>query len=255
MNRFTFTAQELFCMALLANKHKMYGIPDKFGADRRVEIQTTLDSLLQSDIATMDMDGRMMLEEVYHEIVEFVCDCHECITINNQQKDECSSSIVWKRDDRFLMAEAIGSQYMLSFADPIMVQSLFAALIAQEKIRTQFTETIVPQIVLTKAQRMCSGGKTEDAVHLLRQHGADEGVALAVADGLSQKARYVGVLHMRPTAETCKKIECSYLLSRGMCLRLGQTVRNLRSCVVFTEVEPVTLNQAVMNIAEKFLKE
>ena len=61
MKQSSFTATELYGMAYLMKKQKMYGIPNAMGTDRNIALQTVLDGLVSQGIANMDMDGLQVL--------------------------------------------------------------------------------------------------------------------------------------------------------------------------------------------------
>lgn len=255
MKQFAFTAQDLFCMAYLAQKSKMYGVPNVFGKNSQVQIQNTMDELMEKQIAVMDMDGSLKLSTDYLETMDFVCSCTQCVTVNLQHARKHISYIFWRRGNRYLMAEVINHKYILSVVDYTMVQTIFDMLTIHEKLCAQATETVVPQIALQKAQRSCANDQWDDAVRILRQHGAEEQIAMAIVEGLSGGARLVRILSITPTPEEWDKTEFTYLWSRGICIKMQQTVQNLRTCVVFTGVEAAAANQAIKDILTKFLRQ
>ena len=115
-------------------------------------------------------------------------------------------------------------------------------------------ETVIPQIALTKAKRYAIKEKTEEALRILKQNGADNRTAAVLYDGLREKAQYLGLLLMDMSSGTCEKTEKAWLNGRGVIYSMGKTVVNLRNCTVFTEVEREAVSQDIEKLAAAFFR-
>lgn len=256
MIQYGFTARELFCMAYLTQKKKMYGIPDQMGTDRQAMMQSVIDSLIDKQIAVMDMDGHVSLADEYCELISFVSDCRKCLTINIQKEDQTTQSVIlWKYNGRYLMAEAIGERYVMSAVDQSMIRAMTPSVIPKREYSDQTAEAVIPRIELVKAKRFCQSGKQEDAIRVLRQNGADERLASAIAEGLSERAYYLGILYMDVKQDECAKMESAFLSNQDVLLQLSQTIVNFRTCAVFSEVTSESMQNAIAQTIENFLNE
>lgn len=259
MKQQSFTAQELFCMARLSGKRVIYGIPDGFALvpqeELQGEVQRVTDSLCDKGIATMDFDGKITVSEEYSELLRSCCDCGKCLTVNLKKKDGTEENdIFWILDGVFLMAEVIGERYVFSSTDTSFVKELFFGIDFPAGDSSHASETVILLRKLTEAKRACTQGKTDDATRILRQNGADERLACVIADGLCEKAGYVGLLLMENSGGNCKKTERYFLHSRGLILALSQTVVNLRTCCSFKEQGGDVAGAEVSALLDAFLR-
>ena len=241
-------------MAILANQEKLYGIPDVFGKDREMQVQNAMDSLLENQIASMDMDGNIMMAESYHALMDLVCSCEECITIHYQNQGQRQGYLLWKKVGRILLAEAIGGKFLFSWPDRTVVQSVFDALLVDRTYVERGRSVVIPRIVLQKVQRMCLEAQTEEALRVLRQNGAPVAIAWAIAEEYLGKVCSYKLVYMQPGRRDAETVQLACIASAELCLRVSQTVQNLRTCMAFGETDPAGVNQDVQNIARAFLE-
>lgn len=256
MKKQQFSAQELYCIAYLAKKKKMYGIPAAFGNDRRAEMQDTIDDLLKQQIAEMDIDGKIRLNEAYKHTADIISDCDKCITVNTQNEDGTSNNyIFWRCSSDYFMAEVLDYHYVISQIGAEFISSIFDGLAFTFQNEEQGRQCVLPQLILTKAKRLCMDGRQDDAVRLLRQNGASEEIALVITQGLCEKARYVATLLMEIQDGVCQKKSEAFLGAKGITLSLKQTVEDYRTCCAFNEVPRDDANKAIREAVGAFLCE
>lgn len=258
MKRMRFTAQELYVMAAIAGKDKMFGIPDGFSGISEEELpairQQVFDSLLDEGVIRMNFEGRYSVSEQYSAMIMIYCDCTKCLTINRQSADgDTENMIYWQYNGDFFAAEVDGNYYFLRKSSPAEVGQLSVYGFGSYTMDIQNGETIVPQIALKKAKRSIEEKDIENATRILKQNGADERVAAIVLDGLQEKAHYLRLLFIDTIDAGGKEIEKSWLSSRRVIISLRQAVVNYRSCVCFSEVTKKTVEQDVHGILENFL--
>lgn len=259
MVRQSYTAKELFCMAYIQNKQKMYGIPDGFGAMPRemriAEIQRISDGLTDEGIIEMDMDGSVELNESCKAMLDYICECDMCLTLNVQKSPNgLQSYMFWQHNSSYMMAEVIGDRYLLSTADAFTIRGLVEQAWDNDKESSIPDKIIVPQLALVKAKRRIGEEKTEDAFRILRQNGADEKAAQIILSGLSEKAGYLGVLLMDNHTGECKKQEYCYLFDNDVIFALSQQVLNFRTCAVFSGVDSKAVQETLTSAVDNFLK-
>ena len=258
MNRMKFSAQELYVLAAAAKKEKMYGLPDGFSwmpeEEMPVAHRQIADALLDEGVLVMDFDGKTSVAAEYVEMVNVYCDCSKCLTLNRQKENGVSEDkIFWQYNERMYCAEAQEDDYVFHTVSGPEIQ----ADLAQEKwtsVGAAGMETVIPQIALTKAKRYAIKEKTEEALRILKQNGADNRTAAVLYDGLREKAQYLGLLLMDMSSGTCEKTEKAWLNGRGVIYSMGKTVVNLRTCTVFTEVEREAVSQDIEKLAAAFFR-
>ena len=258
MRQSSFSAQELICMAGLCEKKTIYGIPDGFAAvyeeDMPAAFQQVNDSLIKSRIAEMNFDGKVILHDEYRELIHVCCDCEKCLTVNIQRADRTAADyIFWQTERSLHMAEAVGNQYVFSRTDAAMIRMLTAEYSFSGNGAAESLELVIPQTELLKAKRQARGGNHDGAVRILRQNGADERLSHIIAEGLDEKAVYIGILYMDNRESSCRQTEIAYLNSQGAVFQLGQTVMNFRTCAVFREVDGADARQALSDLIDQFL--
>lgn len=257
MIQHSFTAQELFCMVLLSNKKYMYGIPNAFDDlpidERRAQVQIVTNSLSDTGIAIMNFDGNTELSPEYDEIVSFISDCDKCLTVNIQKGIHLSECyIFWRLGNRYLMAEATGSRYILSSTSSALIYGLLERVWFCSTSCHEEAKISVPQVVLAKAKRLCLSGKSDEAFRVLRQNGADEATVVAIIDGLEEKADCLNFsLIDNYTQEVAEQ---TFLVSRGQSFELGQAVVNMRTCATLKYIEGKASQDALSRVADIFLK-
>ncbi len=257
MKQASFTAKELFGMAYLAKKEKMYGVPDVLGAERNVALQTVIDELVSQKIADINIDGQIALRPEYFSTVNTYCDCQKCMTVNARTEDgtECSY-IFWLKDTEYALAEVVDNLYVFTSTDPDMIKALISQLLCSDQAQKLTPMVVIPQLELVKAKRACVKGDYEETTRIIRQCGASPDVSNAIVSGLQGNAYYLGLLYMNmdmPTGE-CQKQDLSYVCNDGLLLSLGQTVANLRTCATFTPINCEDMHDAVKALMHRFLE-
>ena len=255
MKQSAFTAQELFCMAYLMRKPKMFGIPNVMGKEPEKTLQSVIDNLITQQIAAMDMDGRVSLCEEYRALVDAISDCKKCLTINVQRENRNTQNMIfWLYNGQGMMAEVIGERYIFSAADEVMVRALVDGVLDSNACNKQVADTVIPHIQMVKAKRHCQNGELEAAIRLLRQNGADDEIACVLVDGLLEKANYLGALLMDMRSGECVKTKKAYLSSGGVLLTLNETVINLRSCIAFSGITTDDMRCEMKALVDSFLE-
>lgn len=253
MRQSSFTAKELYGMAYLAKKQKMYGVPDAMGADRKAELQTVLDGLVSQGIADMDMDGKITLRADYFPTVSYYCDCEKCLTVNVRKEDSTEQSVIfWLHNDGGVMAEVMDDRYVFSAVDMDTVKAMVNGLLCTDSTKELTAPVVIPQLDIVKAKRACLRGNYAEAVRMMRQSGADSRISNAIVSGLQGHAYYLGLLYMDMQTGTCRKKDLSFLYSDGMILSLGQTVANLRTCATFTTITREDMHDTVRSFVNEF---
>lgn len=256
MKKQQFSAQELYCIAYLAGKKKMYGISIVFGDKRNKKIQDVIDDLVKQQIAEMDIDGKARLNEAYKPIADIISGCDKCITINVQHESGAANDYVfWRCSSDYFMAEVLDHRYVISQISAEFISSIFDGLTLTSQNEGQTRQCIVPQLVLAKAKRLCISGQQDDAVRLLRQNGASEETAEVITKWLCERAHYVGILLMEIQNSVCQKRGNVFLSANGMSLALSQSVENYRTCITFNEIARDDVNKTIRQAADAFLYE
>lgn len=256
MIRMSFTAQELYCMAIIQNKKTMYGIPDVMSGAPRGMIHEIINVMLTHHLAQMDLDGNTSLQEPYAELMEFCCDCERCLTIDLRKSGSKTQSVIlWKRDGRYLFAQWVRERFVFSEMNEMMVRALAELVLPGEYGLGELPEVMIPNNQLQQSKRMCSRDNTADAIRLLRQNGATEEAAWVIADGLGEEAYALNMTLLDMTRGECEKTEAAYLASRGHLLALDKAVANQRTCTVFRPADTPRMRQTVQQLTARFLKE
>ena len=257
--RYRFTAQELFAMAYISRKQKMYGIPDCFAglqqAERQLAIQLACDQLSKDSIMQMNADGQYVLNCEYDLLLSFVCDCSRCLTVAIQKGPGSGVNLIfWKKDGQFLQAEAIGNRYFFSLPEPFLIAGCYKDVL-KGGLECNGIPVEIPQIVLTKAKRLCGDRKLDEALRILRQNGANETEAAVIMQGLEEKACYIGMLLMKVDHGVCHIEEHAFLSSRNIVMELSHTVSNFRTCARFTPASVSQAESALATVVQKFLND
>lgn len=255
MMQMAFTAQELYCMAYLRGKHKMYGIPNVMAANREKQIQEAISSLLAQQLATMDVDGNTSINEDYHTLVDHYCDCQKCLAVTLQRENHKQSLIFWKYDDQYMMAEVVGVRYVFSSVDETMVRDLLNGVLYCQDICCNIPEAIVPQIQLKKARRLCCNENIDEAIRLLRQNGVGEDMAGLIVDVLQEQAYCLGLIYMDMQSSPPSKTEKMFLAGNNILLSVGTTEVNLRSCAIFQSISLPKMRADLSQIISSFIEE
>jgi len=258
MKRMRFTAQELYVMAVAAGKQRMYGVPNGFEWVPEEEYQAVrqqvVDTLLDDDVLTMDFDGKLSLSSAYEELVNALCECGKCLTVNRQRADGSYEDLIFLQyGDLLLRAEVTETDYLFREtsnleAEADLQQETWSAASGKG------SQTVIPQLALTKAKRRLKENGEEEALRLLRQNGADDRIAAVLLDGLEEKAQYLRLLLMDMSSGTCSKTERAWLNSRGILLALSSAVVSFRTCTVFAEVDAADVAGELQELTGAFFK-
>lgn len=259
MTRWRFTAREVVCIAVLCGKEKLYGIPDPFASipqeKRFSAMQSTMNDLLDEQILEMNFAGAVSVREESFWLSEFVCNCESCMTVTLRSSALGEqNSILWKKGDKLLMAEAEEGQYQFSFADASFVRSLVRSISFGCAAAVPLQETVIPRVALRRAKRFFSKGRTEDALRLLRQNGAGGSAVSAVADGITGELRYTLVRLVEVCGKEHTQREVSYLSGKNIVLALEEQWLNLTACVKFISVDSAEPASILAAWTEDFLQ-
>ena len=153
MKQASFTAKELFGMAYLAKKEKMYGVPDVLGAERNVALQTVIDELVSQKIADINIDGQIALRPEYFTTVNTYCDCERCMTVNARTENGTEHSyIFWLKDAEYAMAEVVDDRYVFTSTDTDLINALIDQLLCSTQAKELTPVVVIPQLELVKAK-------------------------------------------------------------------------------------------------------
>ncbi len=254
MKQASFTAKELFGMAYLAKKKKMYGIPDALGTERNVALRAVIDNLVSQKIADMNIDGQIALRPEYFSTVNTYCDCQKCMTVNARTENgtECSY-IFWLKDAEYVLAEVVDNQYIFASTDPDMIKALICQLFCSTQVKELTPVVVIPQLELVKAKRTCAKGDYAKTTHIIRQCGVSPDISSTIIAGLQGNAYYLGLVYMDMQTGECQKQDLSYICNDGVLLALGQTVANLRTCATFAPIKCDDMHDAVNALMHSFL--
>lgn len=255
MKQASFTAKELFGMAYLAKKEKMYGVPDVLGTERNVALQTVIDELVSKKIADMNIDGQTALRPEYFSTVNTYCNCQKCMTVNARTEDGAEHSyIFWLSDAEYALADVVDDQYVFTSTCPDMIKALVSQLLCSAQAKELTPVVVIPQLELVKAMRTCVKGDYAGTTRIIRQCGASPDVSNTIVAGLQGNAYYLGLVYMDMLTGECQKQDLSYICNDGVLLSLGQTVANLHTCATFTPVKCEDMHDAVKVLVHSFLE-
>lgn len=251
-----FNARELYCMAQLCGKPEMFGIPDGFEMLAEEEIpQTkmeTLDALLSKQVAKMDLDGSTILDEAYLPMIEAICDCETCLTVNYQSGTERSEDVVfWRTGSRTLRAEVVGDNFVFLAEDESGIRSYLSTLSIQGISEGRTAAVAIPNIALAKAKRFFANRDEKEAKRVLLQNGAGA-LTDAVFEALQEEADYLGLLFIRNARDETLMQQAGFLSSGGWLLSLSDDIVNYRNCTVFSCCAPETVSEKIQEFALQF---
>lgn len=255
MRQYSFTASELYCMAYIMNKTKVYGVADDIGSDIEMSIHKIIDTLVEKGIAIIDIDGCVSVANDYREIVDFVSNCQNCITINAQKNTGASQSIIiWKYNSRYLMAELDSDRYIMVSMDEYTLKSLIHSILPMSEYEAQVDNVIIPLAELIKVKRMCNDESLPDIGRMLKQIGVvDEIIIKLISDGLMESADYLGILHMDLNMGECQKEEVAFLFDQNVILEINQSVVNFHTSVCFSTRTAEQAEKTVLSIVDAFI--
>lgn len=255
-----FTAREIVCMAVLCRERSLYGIPDEFRRipeeQRQREMQWALDRLVDRGVVEMDFDGRVSMNSDYLWLIESICRCERCVTLERREAEvKKEAFIFWRTGDKFLIAELDGETYLFSLADPLIMRGILEECVLTSSVRSLGGEAVVPNTELKKAARFRRQGNYTEAIRILRQNGAEERLVQFILDWTAEKASFVFLRNMEIRDGVCTQNEISYGVAEGLVLSVQKTVVNYATCTVFREVDGETVSVALAAAADAFLGE
>lgn len=233
-----FSAQELYCMAELLRKNSMYGIPngfEMFSEDELPQIKASvLDELLNKQVTTMNLDGRTVLAADYRGLVDAICDCDACLTVNYQSgEDRSEDTVLWRTGTSYLRADVIDDRFVFVTEDADSIKSYLSAINIKSNGASEKKRVTIPHIALAKAKRAAADKKDEDAKRILLQNGAGDLTDVILA-GLKENADYLGLLLMTNKPEERPMQQAAYLCANGILLTLSETIVNYRNSTAFS---------------------
>ena len=254
----SFTALELYCLAYLCGKTKMYGIPDPLSqlADEQKSetLDSTITSFIDRGILVMDFDGNQALQQEYEMLVSVFCDCDKCLIVNiaNPGKEE-KNLVVWKTNQSVFFAEKVDDVYSLSTVQEYTIRSIFNPFFSELCDGESSIESTVLNLSLIKASRAAEKGDLQAALRILKQDGVCDSIAGVVIDGMQKKAMYLGCLLIEIDKEHGNSEKSSaFLCSRNRMLHLTQRYRNLRNCTSFGSISKEDAIKEVNGILDVF---
>ena len=233
-----FSAQELYCMAKLLRKNYLFGIPNGFEMLSEEEVPqaeaSVFDGLLNKQIARMDLDGRTVLAEEYHELVAAICDCDACLTVNYQKRqDRAEDTVFWKTGASFLRADVVDDCFVFVAEDAAGIKSHFSTVVIESRDEVERKSVTIPHIALAKAKRALANEKEDDAKRTMVQNGAGN-LTDAILFGLKEEADYLGLLLMVNKPVEKPMTQAAFLCAGGILLELSETVMNYRNSTAFS---------------------
>lgn len=253
----SFTALELYCLAYLCGKTKMFGLPDVFSAipdeEKQSVLRQTIDALAIKNALEMDFDGNHTVTGAVREIVNAYCDCEKCLTVNSTAIDGSSDSIIaWSSGEKLYCATISEDRYWISETDEGTIKLLTS--------KEQFTQTIVKGIpnstilntALQKAKRFAMSGNSEEALRILLQNGASETAAPLILNSLLETNNYYCIALF--TSEADLDIEKAWIGNADTILELREETVNYRPCTLFSEVSLNNVREEINGVIAKFLE-
>lgn len=249
-------ARELYCMAQLCNKEALFGIPDGFEMFAEEEVpqakMETLDALLAKQITKMDLDGNTILDQAYLPMIEAICECETCLTVNYQAGTERSEDVIfWRTGNRFLRADVMGNNYVFLSDDEDGIKSYLSAFSMQGSGESGTAAVTIPQIALAKAKRAFANGKEEEAKRVLLQNGAGA-LTDVISEALQEKADYLGLLVIHNSQKESQMQQAGFLSSNGCLLSLSDDIVNYRNCTVFSGCAAGAVSAKIQELSLQF---
>lgn len=244
-------------MAELLHKNAMYGIPNGFEMLSDDELPqaraAVFDELLNKQIIRMDVDGRTVLSEAYHELVDAVCGCEACLTVNYQSgQDRAEDTVLWRTGTSFLRADVIEDRFVFVTEDADGIKSYLSAIMIKSNGPAEKKRVTIPHIALAKAKRAAADKKDEDAKRILLQNGADDLTDVIFA-GLEGNADYLGLLLMVISSEDKPTRQAAYLSANGILLELSDTIMNYRNSTVFSACSEAEVADQIQAFLKQFV--
>ena len=258
MSGYCFTSIDLYCLAYLCGKTKIYGLPDplyNLADEQKSElIDATINTFLERGILIMDFDGNQSLHKELKELVAVFSDCDECLTVNISKPDiEDKDLIVWKKGDAFYLAQLNNAVYTISVMGENEIRNEFCNFYSELCESETSVESTVLNMSLVKASRAAEKGDMQEALRILKQDGVSDSIASVVVDGMQKKASYLGCLLIEISKQNGKTEKYSaFLCSRNKTLHLTQRYCNLRNCTAFGSISKVDAVNEINCILDAF---
>lgn len=253
-----FTSQELFCIAQVAHKKTLYGIPDGFEMlpeDERPLVQAeVLDNLLSKQIITMNADGKAAISNTsYQELITTICDCEACLTVNYQFGHDREEDVVfWKTEAGLLKADVIDGHFVFISEDALGLKNYLSTIAIKSGVFNSDESVTIPQIALAKAKRAMLDGKKDDARRILLQNGAGN-FADVILSGLEENADFLSLLIMINRPEEKSPQQAAFMGTAGILLALSDTVLNYRNCTTFSSCSENDVANQIQSFLDIFL--
>ena len=253
--QYSFSAQELLCMAYFADYEYICGIPDIFSVVPEEEavrlFDETAEKLLSDGVLEMDFDGEVSLCEPYWEVMQMCCACDRCLTVNRQfGEDSGQTQIFWILDGVCWMAEACNQKYLFSVADfPMMTADIgwnSENLIA-------VPEMTIVDAFLFKAKRQLLEGNEENCQRTLYQNGASKELAAVLMDGYKNQAEFLELSLFTFEEDELVEITVSFLGGHGISLEMIPKQEGFRDCTAFIPRDNKEINDGIRRLCALFL--
>lgn len=253
-----FTAPQLLCMAVLAGKKVLYGIPDVLSGVPDEELNTViqygLNELVELNIATMDFSGEMKLRADYIELIEMLTECDACLTVNNQKNTgESGANIFWKKDHRCLKADCMGEAYYISSISEEEIVMFLPKLFA-DKEYSLLEEAVIPNRVVDKVRCLINDDKKEEALHQLIVNGTDKRMAKLILKGMLYQADYISMLLLDNTGDSTNEVYINRLSDGNCVVEIDSKVINYRTCMVYKSVAGRDVNSRLEENFQRFIR-
>lgn len=238
MTKTCFTAQELFSMAHVSKKQKMYGVPDAFAqrdaTKRERAMRQVCDNLVNDSVMDVDFEGNYCLHPANADLVQFICEPDMCLSIELQRVHNPGTRyIFWRKRNQTLWAEVENNRFRFFRDNPEWVLESCRGVLQGTDI---IEKTVIPRIALQKASRFCKANIPDDAIRILRQNSASEKLATVIVDYLCNEGAFIGATLLCLHDSQPQKRRIAFLSGRNIVLSIGETITNLRTCSVFTGV-------------------
>lgn len=239
---FELSAVDLYGMAYLNRKRKIYGMPNIFvdidRSDALAVLKEIAAGFVDRGIADLDMDGNISLRTEYKMMLDQMCNCEKYLTVTYcTPQEHTGSRIFWLSGRELLMAEKSGGTYRISTVDTETAEALIRSYFPVSHSVVDAVETVIPKVVLKSAAEACKSGNMYDCVRVLRQNGADERTAHLICCGLSGNANWLAVCYADDKSETNEKQSKVYVWTEDWLLEVERRMIGLRSGVAFVPVD------------------
>lgn len=253
----TLSAGELLVAAALCKKAKLYAIADEFAglppAQRSAAIQKTKDGLWEKRLLSMDFDGNTTLDGEVRQAILFCTECSKYLSVVSRSRDAgMSRLIVWKRGDRFLLADVRNKTYRLSVLRRGEVEKrLLHSIPWSGKSRPEKT-TKLTQTALKKAKRCAKSNDPGAAALLLRRQGADEDASRIIANALLENTSVFSVVTVDQTVQPPVCGHCMFSVDGEGYLLIEPAMEDYRSAAAFADIPEQRLKERLFALLDGF---